>query len=313
MQIEQLEYIVSVMELRSFSKAGQALHISQSAISQSITKLENELGVKLFERHHNGVKPTEAGKQLVTIAMDVLQNLNRLQLEAEKYKIAAKSRLTIGIVSGLHLPILPKLLADIKREFPQQEIALVEKSSLHITECILKKEIDLGILVIYDETLKYRNSISFTKLSPIHFFVLVDPASPLAYSAFLEPKDITDQTFVMFNGEYMNWFFKIFNQQYGPLKLLFTTNNNENISETVRNGLAIAIETESEVSTNPFVKSGEILAIPLIEDVNKNSLLGMATLKNKAFSIENQKTMKYFEREISDLYNNRSTTIPSKY
>lgn len=299
LQLEQLEYIVTVMEFRSFSKAGQALHVSQSAISQSITKLENELGVKIFERFHNGVQPTEEGKELVLTASEVLSKLNELKEQAESYRNSTKNHIYIGIVTGLYLPFLPKLLSKLKMEFPQQEITLVERSSIKITEAIIQHEIDLGILVIYEKTLKYKNLISFNKITNINFYVLVDPHSPLAHYTSVKPEDINDQTFVMFNGEYMNWFFDAFNQQYGPFKLLFTSNNNENISEAVRNGLAIAIETESEVRSNAFIKNGEIIAIPLIEHVNTNNFLGLVKLKNRPYSKEHQKSMKYIEQEIT--------------
>lgn len=154
--------------------------------------------------------------------------------------------------------------------------------------------------MIYEKTLKYKNLISFNKVTNIKLFVLVDQYSSLAHCISLTPEDLSDQTFVMFNGEYMNWFFDVFNQKYGPYKLLFTSNNNENISEAVRNGLAIAIETESEVRSNPFIKNGEIIAIPLIENVNTKNFLGLVTLKNRTYSKEHQKSMNYIEQELTN-------------
>ncbi|WP_066318914.1 LysR family transcriptional regulator [Bacillus sp. FJAT-29814] len=310
MQLEQLEYIIRVSESRSFSKAGQILHVSQSAVSQSITKLESELGVKIFERMHTGVKPTVEGMQLIKIATEVLKKVDDLKDQAAKYNQSLQNRLSIGIVSGLHLPFLPKLLSLLKQEFPQQEITLIEKSSLNIIEAIIQDEIDLGILVIYEETLKYKNIITFKEMYPVNLFVFVDKNSSLAHHEFLHPKDLKNQTFVMFNGEFMNWFFNIFNQQNGPFKLLFTSNNNENISEAVRNGLAIAIETESEALSNPFIKNGDILAIPLIEDVNGNSSLGIAKLKSRTFTVESLKTVNYFQSEIQDMFQERQSIFP---
>ena len=107
MRIEQLEYIVSVAETRSFSKTAQDLHISQSAISQSVLKLEEELGVKIFERSSLGVKPTAEGKVLITDASNVLIKLKKLQDNASAFRKSGQNELKIGLVTGLHLPFLP--------------------------------------------------------------------------------------------------------------------------------------------------------------------------------------------------------------
>lgn len=295
MQIEQLEYIVSIAEHHSFSKAGKALHISQSAISQSITKLENELGVIIFERSHAGVKPTEEGQKLIELASEALNKIREIHAQAKKY--SHKNQLNIGLVTGLHLPFLPKVLSQLREEFPNYEIIFTENPSLELVRGIERQEIDIAVIAIYEETIKNAN-LSLTKWYKGQTFVLVPRDSPLATREIVRPEDLKEHTFVMFKGEFMEWFFSNFSEKYGPFKLLYQSKNSESISEAVRNGLAISIEIQDEVLTNPYIRAGEIIPIPLLEEITKNSFVGSVRLnKKKASSIE-QKVIELLEKEM---------------
>ncbi|KKK36392.1 hypothetical protein WQ57_19625 [Mesobacillus campisalis] len=298
MQIEQLEYMVTIAEHHSFSKAGKALHISQSAISQSITKLENELGVIIFERSHAGVKPTEAGKKLIELASEAIDKIREINVQAEKYKIFHKNQLNIGLVTGLHLPFLPKVLSHLRQEFPNYEIIFIEKPSKELVRGIERQEVDIAIIAIYEETIKNPN-ISFKKWYKGQMFVLVPRDSHLANHEYVTPKDLIEYTFVMFKGEFMEWFFSNFSEKYGPFKLLYQSKNSESISEAVRNGLAIAIEIQDEVLTNPYIRAGEIIAIPLKEEISKNSFVGSCRLIKKKTSSFEQKVVELLEREMN--------------
>lgn len=306
MRIEQLEYIVSVAETQSFSKTAQILHISQSAISQSVLKLEEELGVKIFVRSPSGVKPTVEGIILIEDASNVLMKLKKLQENARLFSKSGQNELNIGLVTGLHLPFLPKILAQIKKEYPYQLITFQELSSIEIIKKIINKELDIGIVVVYENTINYQDAIVFHNFHEIKFFVFVEKHSPLATFSSITPHDLLEQTFVMYNGEYMNWFFDRFNIEYGPFETLFTSSNNETIRETVRKGLAITIETEAELLNNPYIKNGELIAIPLLENIQDKSFLGLARAKNKSNSIETTTFVKMLESHLQEMFNTKS-------
>lgn len=302
MQIEQLEYIVSVAENKSFSKAAQVLHISQSAISQSIIKLEVELGVQIFERSNTGVNPTEEGTQLIKFASESLEKLRELKNQADYYKNRKQKELKIGLVTGLHLPFLSNIIAKLRKEFPALSISFVEQSSTEIVDAILNKELDVGILAIYEKTLKYQNLLSYKKFHKIKMYVFVNKNSPLASYDSVTPQDLLNQTFVMYNGGFTNWYFEKFTKKFGELEVLFTTKNSETIRETVKNGLAITIETEVESLNNPYVKSGEIIPIRLAENIPDNSYRGLVKLKSKTISIETKTFIEYLENEIQLMF-----------
>ncbi|MFS0574308.1 LysR family transcriptional regulator [Sporosarcina sp. 179-K 3D1 HS] len=306
MRIEQLEYIVSVAETHSFSKTAQLLHVSQPAISQSILKLEMELGVDIFERTPQGVSPTSEGKVLIQNAADVLLQLKLLKENAQKFRSSDQNELKIGLVTGLHLPFLPTILSQLRMEFPYQRITFKEIASIEIVESIIKKELDIGILAIYENTLKHQNIINFQNLYEVSFFIFVNKDSPLASYDFITPQQLKNYTFVMYNGEFMNWFFDKFNDQFGPFEILLRTNNNETISETVRNGLAITIETEAELLNNRYIKTGELIPIPLIDHIPNKSYLGLAKTKNRALSTETKTFIKSLESYMKEMFHSKT-------
>ena len=301
LQIDQLKYIVAIDKHKSISKASQVLHVSQSAISQSLNKLESELEIVIFERLYSGVKATEAGRHLISIAEDILLNIEVFKRDATKYKELNQNELKIGLVSGLHLPFLPNILAKIKKEFPNQKITFVENSSLEIIESIITNELDVGIICIYEETLKFKEVVSFRRFQEINFFALVEKDSLFSNMTTLHPYELINQTFVMFNGEFMKWFFEKFKDKYGNFQVLLTTKNNETIRETVKNGLAITIETDVEIVNNHYIRNGDIVPIPLTENIPEKSYRGLAYLKNKNFSQGAKTFMKYLEQEIQQM------------
>lgn len=286
MRIEQLEYIVSVAKTHSFSKTAQDLHVSQPAISQSILKLEEELGVNIFERSSSGVNLTIEGRVIIENAKDILTKLDELMYNANKFRTSNQKELKIGLVTGLHLPFLPDMLSELKREFPQQHVSFQEMGSIDILESIINQKLDIGILVIYDKTLKHQNIVSFEKFYELQFYTFVHQHSPLASFESLTPHDLKDYTFVMYSAEFMNWYFDKLNQSFGPFDVLFTSNNIETIRETVRRGLAVTIDTKAELLNNPFVKSGELIPIPLSINITDQSYLGLVKVKKKSTSIE---------------------------
>ncbi|MBU8918347.1 LysR family transcriptional regulator [Bacillus sp. FJAT-29953] len=302
MQIEQLEFIVSVAKYQSFSKTAEKLHISQSAISQSVKKLEDEFGIELFHRVRTGVIPTEKGKQIIEHAQGVLDKFSLLKDKISDLRFTEKRELKIGIVSGLYLPFLPTLLSELKSEFPELIISFTEKSSMEIAESIINKELDIGVIPIYENTLKKEEKIDFEVLMEIKMLVYMSNDSPLAQLHYVTPEHLANQTFVAFNGEFTNWYYENYIKRNGKIEVLFTSNNNETIREAIRKGIAITIDTGMELINNPFVKSGEIVSIPLVEPITVKTHFGFARLKNKTSLTQERVFTRLFTEHLNAIY-----------
>lgn len=302
LQLEQLKYIIVISFHKNISKAAKELNLSQSALSQSVLKLENELNVQIFNRSRNGVSVTDKGAEIINLAKTAIKKIELIESYALQNTIVEKENFKIGIIDGLHLPFMPALFAELKKEFSKLNILLVELSSINIIKALLNDEIDLGILAIYEKTKPYRNKIKFTPINKINMYVFLPKHSELATKKKLTPHDLKDETYITYNGEFMNWFFNKYREQYNNFDELLQTRNNETISETVKSGLAVAIEVENELYNNPYIKSGEIIAKPLILNEHfKENYIGLACSNKKRLSPSMLKFSANFERLLKEL------------
>ena len=144
------KYIVfmEVAVHKSFSKAAQTLFISQPAISKHIQSLELHYKTKLFERNHNSIELTTAGKLLYEqlLQIKVLQDRIEFDLSSLSGRNDAKGFLKLGASTTIALYVLPKVLSGFSKQYPQLQISLLNRNSEAILEALLKKEINLGIV-----------------------------------------------------------------------------------------------------------------------------------------------------------------------
>lgn len=146
MDINQFEYVMTVAEEKSISKAAKKLYISQPSLSQYIMRLENNLGVKLFDRTTSSFILTFAGEKYVQTAKNIL-NLNA-QMEKELSDIAGskKGRLAMGVPNQTGRHILPLVLPEFHKRFPEIEIVVEEDVTIQLEEMLLSGKIDIAIL-----------------------------------------------------------------------------------------------------------------------------------------------------------------------
>ncbi len=142
----RLKVFRSLAKHRSFRKAGEALYISQPAVTLQIKALEDELGVKLFERRASGVLLTEAGHILLQFA----DKIHRLSEEAEN-QIANLSggttgELVIGASTTIAQYVLPPFLAEFARNFPHIQLQVFSENTEHVAEGVSTGRFGLGLI-----------------------------------------------------------------------------------------------------------------------------------------------------------------------
>lgn len=142
----RLKVFRSVAEHMSFRKAGEALYLTQPAITQQIKALEDELGTKLFERSASGARLTEAGKVLLEYA----GRMHRLAEEAEGRMSALKGETSGDVVLGASTTIaqyvLPPLLADFCRAYPAIRLHVFSENTEQVAEGVANGRYGLGLI-----------------------------------------------------------------------------------------------------------------------------------------------------------------------
>jgi DNA-binding transcriptional LysR family regulator len=171
MDFHQLEYVMAIAKEKSFSKASKKLYISQPSLSQYIIRLEQQLGIKLFDRTTNPLILTFAGEKYIKTAKSILDLKKQLGRELNDISDSKKGRLTIGIPLSIERYLLPLVLPEFYKRFPGVEIKIEEYSSIQLEEMLLAGEIDIAILHLPIQN----ERIIYEPISAENIFLLAPP------------------------------------------------------------------------------------------------------------------------------------------
>jgi len=262
MNIEQLEYIVEVAKCNSLTKAAELFHITQSGISLSITALEKELGLKIFERSRRGVFPTEEGKKIINKALDALNKIQEIKDEAYFQTNLMKGELRVECIPGF-MPSIIRTITFLKGKYPNLNIEITEKGSFEIIEDFRQNKIDAGFISVRKDALQGNIGFAFEPLVEGKMVVCINKNSPLAKRGKIHPLELKKQTFILYKDDYVNWFMKDFTEKFGDVHVLFKTNNGRSIENALTEGLTLTIGLDYSFLNYPPVLSGDFVILEI--------------------------------------------------
>ncbi len=146
MTLTELKYIVAVARERHFGRAAEACFVSQPTLSVAIRKLEDELGVQLFERGGPEVSVTPTGQQIVEQAQHVLEQTNTIREIARQGKDPLSGPLRVGVIYTIGPYLLPGLVRQMISDAPQMPLILQENFTVKLLESLRQGDIDVAIL-----------------------------------------------------------------------------------------------------------------------------------------------------------------------
>jgi LysR family transcriptional regulator, hydrogen peroxide-inducible genes activator len=146
MNLQQLDYIIAVDTFRHFAKAAEKNFVTQATLSMMIQKLENELGVKIFDRSRQPVTPTEIGKKIIAQARRISSEASRLKQIIDEEKGEISGELKVGIIPTLAPYLLPLFLKEFSEEYPQIRLNVSEHTTATIIHKLKSGQLDAGIL-----------------------------------------------------------------------------------------------------------------------------------------------------------------------
>ena len=144
--LRQLEIFVKVVELGSFSKAGEAVHLAQASVSERVATLENMVGTKLLDRMGRTVAPTKAGELLYRHAQRLLEMKKTACLEIQDLLGVKQGEISIGASTIPGEYILPKMVGLFSKEYPRITVALTVADSEEIEGRVLDGEFEIGVI-----------------------------------------------------------------------------------------------------------------------------------------------------------------------
>ena len=189
MELQQLRYILAVAKEKNFIRAAKRMHVTQPTLSQQIQKLEQELGVILFERSARGARLTAAGEKFIPHVMKTIDGLDYSlsQLQEETGEINAA--ISLGAIPTICPYLLPPLLTHLKKKAPKLQIELYEETTSSLLESLKSGKIDLALLALpIEDPSLVSQSLGFEE-----FYLATPRSHPFAKRKQISPMIIKEE------------------------------------------------------------------------------------------------------------------------
>ena len=275
MDFDQLITFMQVAKQGSFSRAGQKVFRSQSAVSAQIRQLEQEYGDKLLDRSGKNVKLTPAGRVLFAYAERLLTLRDESLLAVADHGATTRGTLVIGANEATCLYVLPEVFAEYCRLYPGVQMSIYRNFSYKIIEKLENGSIDVGIV-----TLPVK--MPSLKVHPIfrdRLMLMVDPQNPLAKHKAVSVSDIAKQPLLIPKTGYTRQLMdKLFRPYGSEVQVRMELPSVGMIKSFVAAGLGVSLVSSSFARDE--VTAGRVVLIPL-QDVEVWRELGLAYRRDR--------------------------------
>jgi len=146
MNLRDLQYLIAVAETGHFGKAAKRCFVSQPTLSSQIKKLEDKLGVKVFERTNRSVNITPVGEKIVDHARKSIEQAEAIEQIARAHRDPLAGVLRVGAIPTLSPYLTPLILAPLIKDYPQLELVLTEETTSTLEERLRNHDIDVALL-----------------------------------------------------------------------------------------------------------------------------------------------------------------------
>lgn len=246
MTLTQLEYIVALDTYRHFVLASEKCFVTQPTLSMQIQKLEEELGVKIFDRTKQPVIPTEIGSSIIAQARTVLREAGMIKQLIAEQQDTMTGEIRIGIIPTLAPYLLPSLFKNIHEKYPQVNLVIREIITEEVLHELKSNRLDCGIVVtpLKDPSIK-ENVLFYEEL-----FVYVSRKNSLHHKKYVLPSEIDpNQLWLLEEGHCFRS--QILNlcelRKYADLNFKYETGNIETLRKMVDKSDGITILPELAV------------------------------------------------------------------
>ncbi len=262
MEIKKLEAFCKVVELKSFTRAAEAVLLSQPTVSEHIRSLEHELDQKLVDRLGREIEPTPVGRILYGYAIKILQTRQEAVQAVEQYsgKLIGRILIGCGTIPGTYF--LPSLIGAFRRQYPDIKATLRINSSKIIAGKVLDGEYELGVVgAKWNET-----GLNWTKMFSDELTLALHPAHPWVHKESVSLSQVIREPFIMREPESgtRKVFSRILAQngfKENNLTEVAEIGSTAAVKEAVKAGIGVAILSKSAVTDDVNCKRLVTIAI----------------------------------------------------
>lgn len=309
MTLIQLEYIVALDTHRHFVLASEKCFVTQPTLSMQIQKLEEELGVKIFDRTKQPVIPTEIGKSIIAQARVILREANAVKELIDDQKDSMTGELRIGVIPTLAPYLLPPLFQRIREKYPQLDLVIKETITEEVIHELKNNRLDCGIVVTPLNDASIREDVLFYE----ELFIYVSRKNALFDKKYVLANEIDpNQLWLLEEGHCFRS--QVLNlcelRKYSDLHFKYETGNIETLKRMVEKSDGITILPELAVmefrkSQMKFVKKlkepspAREVSIVTHRDHIKTKLI--KTLKEEILNIVPKQMQKLHNKKVVEI------------
>lgn len=249
----EIKYVIEVAEQKSMTRAAENLFIAQPSLSQTIIKIEERLGIKIFLRSKGRISLTSEGERFIKMGEQILRATRNFEAEILDLNNLELGRLTVGTPYLLGSVIIPKIVKIYKETYPKIQLKLVEETSTKLEERLISNEIDLAIKPVgnrneklaYDTLYKNRMVLLVPKESELNKYAYEDN-SPHKY---FDLRNVANYPFMI--GTEGQWIRHATEEVFSRANIVppisMHSRNIETIRQLVVAGVGLAILPESYI------------------------------------------------------------------
>ncbi len=272
MNLKQLEAFVRVAETKSFSAAAKQLYLTQPTVSAHITSLEKELNTCLLVRNTKGAVLSESGKELYAYAEQMLELEQKIRL---RFGLAGRQSGSVLRIAASTIPsqyLLPAVMAQFRRSYPDEQLKLFETDSSGVVEMILSHKADIG----FTGTVMEKGNCTYIPFYQDELVVLTPADERFRARQGVDPASwILDEPVILreegsgTRKEALRLLAQL-GVDISRLNVAAMMENQETIKRSVASGMGVSIL--SRLAAAEEIRSGKLLAFPLGETGGKRNI-----------------------------------------
>ena len=194
MLLRQIQYFLAVIESGNFYDAAEQCHVSQSAISQQIKKLEEELEVQLLDRHNRTFTLTPAGSHFYRKSLILRSDVEQLIRETKRIAANDHPHFHLGCYKGYHGSELAKAIARFSETYPTVQVQVTIGSHEELYHAMEKGALDLAL---NDQRRAFSNAYHNVPLAESHMYVEISARNPLAHLSSIETSELKNRACIL--------------------------------------------------------------------------------------------------------------------
>ena len=276
MELHQLRYLCAIVDTGSFSRAAESCHVAQPSLSQQISKLEDELGTRLFDRLGRSVRLTDAGRTFLPHARTVLHQTELARSEVDGRRRDARGTVVVGVIPTIAPYYLPQRVTEFTRRFPEATLRVVEETTPVLLESLRSFAVDIAIVSLPLPKREFETTPLLTE----RLYAALPSNHPRAGASGIALRELRDERFVMLRDShcFREISLAACNRAHLHPRIAFESNQISSLLGMVAAGVGISLVPEMAIDFNAGCRYVRI------SDAKAVRTIAAARLRGRSFS-----------------------------